>query len=150
MERIGFISKSPSDTWRIGEHIGKQSRRGDLITLSGELGAGKTQLVKGIAKGLGIEDWQYVVSPSFTILNIYDGEIDLCHVDLYRIVNMDFEDLNLEEYLDRGIVVVEWAERAQWQGERITIIIETIDETTRNIVMEVEDAGRSKIWRNFS
>jgi tRNA A37 threonylcarbamoyladenosine biosynthesis protein TsaE len=67
MERIEFISRSPSDTWDIGEHIGKYAKCGDLYALYGELGAGKTQLVKGIARGIGVKDWLYVVDITFTM-----------------------------------------------------------------------------------
>jgi len=71
VEKKEFISKSPSDTWNIGEYVGKQAIAGDIYALHGELGSGKTQLVKGIARGIGVVDWEYVVSPSFTIMNIY-------------------------------------------------------------------------------
>lgn len=150
MEKVEFISKSPSDTWDIGAHLGRHAQKGDVFLLFGELGAGKTQLVKGIARGLGVEDWEYVLSPSFTIMNIYEGRIDLCHVDLYRIEGNDVELLDLEEFIERGVTVVEWAERGSWQGNEITVSIEVIDEETRTIVLEVENAGRAKIWRNFS
>ena len=73
MERIEFTSKHPSETISIGEHIGKGASKGDLFLLFGELGAGKTQLVKGLAKGIGVEEWLYVLSPSFTLMNIYEG-----------------------------------------------------------------------------
>ncbi len=66
-------------------------------------------MVKGIARGIGVVDWEYVVSPSFTIMNIYEGNLRLCHVDLYRIEGTEMDDLNLEEFLQKGIVVVEWA-----------------------------------------
>ncbi len=85
MERIEFISKSASETIAIGAHIGRSALTGDLFLLYGELGAGKTQWVKGLARGMGVPDWQYVLSPSFTLMNVYEGRIDLCHVDLYRI-----------------------------------------------------------------
>ena len=107
MERIEFISRSPSDTWDIGEHIGKHVKRGDCYALYGELGAGKTQLVKGIARGLGVEDWLYVLSPSFTLMNVYEGLCTLCHVDLYRIDGPEAEGLDMEEYYESGIVVAE-------------------------------------------
>src|SRR5512147_899893 len=117
MERIEFTSRSPSDTIAIGEHIGKAAKVGDLFLLYGELGAGKTQLVKGLAKGIGVEDWQYVLSPSFTLMNIYEGKIDLCHVDLYRLESGDVDTLDIEEFLDKGVVAVEWAERfPAWQN----------------------------------
>jgi tRNA threonylcarbamoyladenosine biosynthesis protein TsaE len=135
VEKKEFISKSPSDTWGIGEYIGKQARPGDLYTLYGELGSGKTQLAKGIARGIGVADWEYVVSPSFTIMNIYEGDFSLCHVDLYRIKSAEVDDLNLEEFLQKGIVVVEWAERGRWWNDNIEVRVESTGEKERKIVI---------------
>ena len=150
MERIEFISRSPSETIAIGEHIGKHARVGDLFLLYGDLGAGKTQLVKGVAKGIGVEDWQYVLSPSFTIMNIYEGRIELCHVDLYRLEEGDVDGLDLDDFLERGIVVVEWAERfGAWQ-DAVKVSVDVRDEQQRMIVMEVGDVSRAQVWRHFS
>lgn len=135
MEKREFISKSPSETWDIGEYIGKQAQPGDLYTLYGELGTGKTQLAKGIARGIGVADWEYVVSPSFTIMNVYEGKFPFCHVDLYRIGGSEVDDLNLEEFLDTGIVVVEWAERGLWWGNNIEVYVENTGENERKIVI---------------
>jgi tRNA threonylcarbamoyladenosine biosynthesis protein TsaE len=135
VEKKEFISKSPSDTWDIGEYIGKQARPGDLYTLYGELGSGKTQLAKGIARGIGVADWEYVVSPSFTIMNIYEGDFSLCHVDLYRIESAEVDDLNLEEFLQKGIVVVEWAERGCLWNDNIEVHVESTGEKERKIVI---------------
>jgi tRNA threonylcarbamoyladenosine biosynthesis protein TsaE len=133
MEEKEYISKSPSDTWDIGEQIGKKARPGEVYALYGELGAGKTQLVKGIARGIGLADWQYVVSPSFTIMNVYEGDLGLCHVDLYRIEGGEVEDLDLEEFLEAGIVVVEWAERAAWPEAAIRVEFEVVGEEERRV-----------------
>ncbi|MDR2017875.1 MAG: tRNA (adenosine(37)-N6)-threonylcarbamoyltransferase complex ATPase subunit type 1 TsaE [Syntrophobacterales bacterium] len=149
MERIEFISKSPSDTWDIGEHIGRHARPGDCYALYGELGAGKTQLVKGIAKGVGVEDWLYVLSPSFTLMNVYEGSCTLCHVDLYRIDESEVESLDMEGYYESGIIVAEWAERSVWPEGTIRIYIEAFEKEDRKITLEVEDVSRAKIWRNF-
>jgi len=135
VEKKEFISKSPSDTWDIGEYIGKQARPGDLYTLYGELGSGKTQLAKGIARGIGVADWEYVVSPSFTIMNIYEGDFLLCHVDLYRVESTEVDDLNLEEFLQKGIVVVEWAERGCLWNDNIEVHVESTGEKERKIVI---------------
>jgi tRNA threonylcarbamoyladenosine biosynthesis protein TsaE len=135
MEEKEFISKSPSDTLDIGEMLGKTAKKGDLYAVYGELGAGKTQLVKGVARGIGVKDWQYVLSPSFTIMNIYEGDINLCHVDLYRIDGGEVEYFALEEFLENGIVVVEWAQRAKWQNEVIRIEIEAVSDEERRIVV---------------
>jgi tRNA threonylcarbamoyladenosine biosynthesis protein TsaE len=135
VERKEFISKSPSDTWDIGEQIGRQAKPGELYTLYGDLGTGKTQLAKGIARGMGVADWEYVVSPSFTIMNVYEGRSTLCHVDLYRISGDEVAELNLEEFLETGIVVVEWAERGLLWECKMEIHIENSGENDRNIVM---------------
>jgi len=150
MERIEFISKSPYDTWDIGEQIGKQAKKGDLFIIYGELGSGKTQLVKGIARGIGVADWQYVVSPSFTIINIYEGNHSLCHVDLYRLEPHEVIDINVEEFLNESVVVVEWAERGKWWNGAIKIFIDSTGEMERKITMEVEDVSRAEIWRHIS
>ena len=135
MEKREFISKSPSDTWDIGEYIGEHASPGDLYALHGELGSGKTQLVKGIARGMGVTDWEYVASPSFTLMNVYEGKFSLCHVDLYRISGGEVDNLNIEEFLDKGIVVVEWAERALWWSDNIEVHVEITGEKERKIVI---------------
>lgn len=136
MVRTEFTSKSPSETWAIGEQIGRKAKRGDLYAIHGELGAGKTQLVKGIAKGLGVEDWLYVVSPSFTIMNIYEGRKEkLCHVDLYRIDERESEPLDIDEFLTEGVVAVEWAERSRWWDGIIQVYIEVLEDGERKITI---------------
>ncbi len=136
MERTEFISKSPSNTWDIGDYIGRHAKKGEIYLLKGELGAGKTHLVKGIARGMGVKEWQYVVSPSFTLINIYEGaSFDLCHVDLYRIEDIEIEDLQIEEFLERGIVVVEWSDKRQWDNDTVKIEIHVTGEEERNIVL---------------
>lgn len=136
MAKTEFTSRSPSETWEIGEQIGRRAKRGDLYAIYGELGAGKTQFVKGIAKGLGVEDWLYVVSPSFTIMNIYEGnDTNLCHVDLYRIEDSEFEPLSIEEFLEDGVVAIEWAERAHWWDGIIQVDIEIMGEEERKITI---------------
>lgn len=149
MERIEFISRSPSDTVGIGEHIGRFSKIGDLFLLYGELGAGKTQFVKGLAKGLDVPDWEYVVSPSFTLLNTYAGRCGLCHVDLYRLERVDAEGLGIEESLDEGVVAVEWAEKSSWWNSPIKVNIAFTSDEERSIILEVDDVSRAKIWRDF-
>ena len=135
MEKKEFISSSPSDTWDIGERIAKDAKQGDLYALYGELGAWKTQFVKGLARGIGVRDWQHVVSPSFTIMNLYEGALNLCHVDLYRIERDEVGDFELERFLETGVVVIEWAERAAWPEGTIKVNIEVISEEERKIVI---------------
>lgn len=94
---------------KIAEKLGKLVTSGDIICMSGDLGAGKTTFTQSFAKGLSIED--YITSPTFTLINEYNGRIPLYHFDVYRINNiMDMEDLGYEEYFyGAGVCVIEWA-----------------------------------------
>lgn len=147
MEKIEFTSRSPSETWDIGEQLGKEAKKGDLFAISGELGAGKTQLVKGIARGIGVDDWIYVVSPSFTIMNIYQGRaFNLCHVDLYRLEGQETQPLSIEELREEGVVAIEWAERASGLEGAVQITIEVVGEEQRRI--SVVKAGVDQTCRS--
>jgi tRNA threonylcarbamoyladenosine biosynthesis protein TsaE len=110
------ISHSPAETAALGEQWGRAAESGLVIGLSGDLGAGKTQLVKGLARGLGIAT--RVHSPTFALVNIYSGgRLTLFHLDLYRLdTRQQIAAAGLEEYLrPAGVTVIEWAER--WFGE---------------------------------
>src|SRR5512136_2739206 len=107
-----LISHSPTETIALGEQWGRAAESGLVIGLSGELGAGKTQFVKGLARGLGIE--ARVQSPTFALVNIYTGgRLTLFHLDLYRLDTPEqITAAGLEEYLrPEGVTVIEWAER---------------------------------------
>src|SRR5256885_638503 len=140
------ISNSPEETEALGSEWGKAAQRGWVIGLSGELGAGKTQLVKGIAHGLGIEE--RVHSPTFALINIYmGGRLTLYHLDLYRLEKREqIEAAGLLEYLDSdGVTVIEWAERLFGTKGRPALRpggwyrgaqLETASESVRRIVYE--------------
>lgn len=116
-----FISHSPAETETFGERQGRAAERGRVIALSGELGAGKTQLVKGLARGLGIA--ARVHSPTFTLVNEYGGgRLRLFHLDLYRLETpAQILSAGLEEFLQpEGVTVIEWGER--WFGKHSTPI----------------------------
>ncbi len=103
----------PEQTQRLGCVIGQHARPGDVYLLSGPLGAGKTCLTQGLAKGLGVEG--YVRSPTFVLMTRHHGRLTLHHIDLYRIGGpAEAWDLGLDEQLfDGGVCVIEWAERAE-------------------------------------
>jgi tRNA threonylcarbamoyladenosine biosynthesis protein TsaE len=106
------ISTSPAETEAAGERFGKRLRIGDLVLLVGELGAGKTTFVRGVARGTG--STAPVASPTFQLVRVYPGRVQLAHVDLYRIDNpSELGDLGLDELLDHGAVVVEWGDRLE-------------------------------------
>jgi tRNA threonylcarbamoyladenosine biosynthesis protein TsaE len=101
----------PAATRRLGERIGKRLRAGDVVLLSGELGAGKTVLAQGIGQGLGVHD--PIKSSSFVIMNEYDGRLRMYHADLYRLEDpAQVAELALDELAAEGVLVVEWPERA--------------------------------------
>jgi len=106
-------TKSGAETVELGARLGRVLAPGDFIALVGELGAGKTQFAKGIALGLEVDPGTPVTSPTYTILNIYQGRLPLYHFDLYRLHGPEeVEDLGFEEYFSGdGACVVEWAER---------------------------------------
>jgi len=111
-EMLRIISHSPEETRALGEKLAARLAPGDVVILEGELGAGKSELARGIAKGLGVTET--VTSPSFTILNVYEsGRCPLYHFDWYRLESAEeLFELGLEEYLGGdGIAVVEWAEK---------------------------------------
>jgi tRNA threonylcarbamoyladenosine biosynthesis protein TsaE len=112
------------ETIKLGEIIGKSLEPGSIIALRGGLGAGKTVLVKGIARGLGIEDEP--VSPTFVIMNAYEGRIPLYHFDLYRISGADeLTGIGADEFLyGGGVSAVEWAERVEEIFPEYTIYID--------------------------
>ena len=138
-----FISHGPAETESLGERWGRAAQHGLVIGLSGDLGAGKTQLVKGLARGLGIT--ARVHSPTFTLVNEYGGgRLRLFHLDLYRLETRgQMVSAGLEEFLQPdGVTVIEWAERLEdgrWKMEDGKIIrakIEIIGETERRIVYD--------------
>lgn len=93
---------------RVGEKLAQVLRGGEIIELSGDLGSGKTTFVKGLAKGLGSED--KVTSPSFALKNVYEGRLELCHFDLYRLEEPGLINYEIKDSLkDDSIVAIEWA-----------------------------------------
>ena len=106
-------TRSAEETIKLGEKIAARLKPGDIVALSGELGSGKTTLVKGIAKGLGVANYRYVNSPSFVLVKEYKGKIPLFHFDIYRLDSLkDIEDIGYEDYLARrGVVVIEWSSK---------------------------------------
>lgn len=108
-----FKTESPEETQALGEKIGKTFRQGDVIALIGDLGTGKTCLTQGIARGVGIASDEVVNSPSYILINEYNGKIPIYHIDLYRLEDSaEIAELGLSEYVEgNGICIIEWAER---------------------------------------
>lgn len=136
-----FTSHSTADTESLGESWGRCASNGLVIALTGDLGAGKTQLVRGIARGLGVAS--RVHSPTFTLVNEYTGgRLRLFHLDLYRLETIgQVHSAGIEEYLQpEGVAVIEWAERLpddEFRSARLRRVnIEIVGETERRITYE--------------
>jgi tRNA threonylcarbamoyladenosine biosynthesis protein TsaE len=113
LQRWAVLTTSSEETGALGRSLGEIVKRPSVILLEGELGAGKTCLIQGLARGLGVPEGQPVTSPSYALMNHYRGRLDLYHFDLYRLFNTDdVLDLGFDEYLaGTGVTVVEWADR---------------------------------------
>jgi len=142
-------SKSTSQTIRIGKSIGSRLRAGDVVALVGELGAGKTQFIKGLAAGAGVGKPTYVSSPSFTLINEYPGKVPFYHIDLFRLESQkEAEGLGLEDYLHGGgITAIEWADKipSLLPGEMLSIHMVYTGKNTRSIEM----TGKGKRYEEF-
>lgn len=134
-----YISRSEKDTEEIGERLAHSlPQHGVVIAMYGELGAGKTAFVRGLARGLEVEG--HVVSPTFNIVNEFYGKRDLFHFDMYRLGSADeLFDIGWEDYLNRGgVCAVEWSENVPeaFDGSEIRVTITKNSDTERKIVIE--------------
>jgi len=149
---LTIISKSPEETKKLGEDIGKLVRAGDLLAFYGELGAGKTCFIQGISQQLEVKD--YVTSPSFTIINEYRGKIPIYHFDLFRLNNAEeILELGYKEYFyGEGLTVIEWAEKIEeyLPKEHLKIDIKFEDHYKRTITFIPQGDRFEKILKELS
>jgi tRNA threonylcarbamoyladenosine biosynthesis protein TsaE len=127
------------DTWALGRRLAASLRPGDLVVLSGPLGAGKTALTQGIGEGLGVEG--RVTSPTFVIARVHRGRVPLVHVDAYRMRDagpVALDDLDLDEDIDSSVVVVEWGDGLveQLSDSHVEIRLERHDDDSRTATIE--------------
>lgn len=134
---LEIVSESSARTFDIGCSIGRRLSAGDIVALTGELGAGKTSLTQGIASGLEVSNKYQITSPTFTLVNEYPGRLTLYHVDVYRLAGSDdmlamgYEDF----FFGKGVTVIEWAEKIRdiLPAESYVIKMTYVDEDTRKI-----------------
>jgi tRNA threonylcarbamoyladenosine biosynthesis protein TsaE len=127
------------DTRTFGRELASSLRAGDLVVLSGPLGAGKTALAQGIGAGLGVSG--RVTSPTFVIARVHQGAVPMVHVDAYRLRDsgrLDLDDLEIDEELDRAVVVVEWGEGVveAFSDSHLEVRIERRDDDVRLVTVE--------------
>lgn len=130
--RVATVLRTVEDTRAFGRQLAGRLRAGDLVVLSGPLGAGKTALAQGIGEGLGVTG--RVTSPTFVIARVHRGPLPLVHVDAYRLRDgrldlKNLDDLELDEELDRAVVVVEWGEG----------VVEALSDSHLEVVLERHD-----------
>lgn len=148
---ITIRTEGPEKTVEVGRIIGNLLSSGDLICLVGELGTGKTTIVKGIAEGLGIKKGD-VTSPTFIILREYKARFPLYHVDLYKVDTVyDIRDIGLEEviYSKEGITAIEWADRIKdiLPEDRMEIEIRWLSDTERDLEIRATGPHHGKILK---
>jgi tRNA threonylcarbamoyladenosine biosynthesis protein TsaE len=134
---VKYLAESPQDTKEFGMALARLLQPGDLISLEGELGAGKTQVAKGIGAGLGILETT-ITSPSFTLINQYEGQYPVYHFDVYRIEPSSLEDLGYEEYFfGNRICLVEWGNRIReyLPAEYLQIVIRETAPQQRELIL---------------
>ena len=130
---------SPDETLAFGRHFAERLEVGDCVAMAGSLGAGKTLLVRGIAEGLGLDDTRLVSSPTYVLVREYLARIPIFHIDLYRMGDprAELADLGLEEMLEEGVALIEWADRATTAlpHNRWEIAIEITAESSRRFTV---------------
>jgi tRNA threonylcarbamoyladenosine biosynthesis protein TsaE len=136
VEKYEIITHTGEETMLFSQRLGELLQASDVITLEGDLGAGKTTFTKGLAKGLGVK--RVVNSPTFNIIKEYKGRLPLYHMDVYRVQGSE-EDLGFDEYFyGNGVSVVEWAHliESQLPDDLLKISLYHVGDTTRKMVLE--------------
>lgn len=150
-DRHSFLARSESDTARLARFLADQLVVGDVIALSGDLGAGKTAFSRALIRSVVGDEDTDVPSPTFTLVQTYDSgqRSTIFHADLYRLGGPeDFEDLGLEDEKDTGIFLVEWPDRLpEWWRENALEIVITVPESTDQNVRLFTLSGTTTIWR---
>ncbi|MFH1216850.1 MAG: tRNA (adenosine(37)-N6)-threonylcarbamoyltransferase complex ATPase subunit type 1 TsaE [Pseudomonadota bacterium] len=150
MTSPGIISlPTLDDTLRFGRHLGRTARPGDIFTLSGDLGAGKTTLTQAIGQGIEVPPEYYITSPTFSLLHEYPGRIPLYHMDLYRLGSPDeIEELGFEDYIyGNGLTVIEWPDRLEhlMPPGRLDIRLSIVTETSRSALLNAHGEMLSRL-----
>lgn len=154
-ERWTLLSRTPEETFRLGEDFGKRALGGEVIALIGPLGAGKTLFVKGLGKGLAIPE-SSISSPTFVLMHTHEGRLPLYHIDLYRLESKAaIEAIGLDEFVEgNGVAAVEWADKGEGllppESLKIEISYAPVDPPTgsgdRRDIILTASGSRYKTW----
>jgi tRNA threonylcarbamoyladenosine biosynthesis protein TsaE len=131
---LTFRTDSPEATRQLAARLGAHLQAGDVVALYGDLGAGKTCFVQGLAAGMGIRD--HVTSPTFILVRTHPGTPALCHADAYRLESpAELEDLGLEDLLAEAVLAIEWAEKVQeaLPTDRLEVTLRILDDDAREL-----------------
>ncbi len=149
--KLEILTGSPDETQKLGRTIGTIALEGDVVLLHGDLGAGKTCITQGIAEGLGVKE--PVRSPTFMLVNEYQGRLKLYHADFHRLDNLnEIWDLGIDEYISgNGLFVVEWAEKGidVFPEEHLVIKIINVDENQRKFLISSKGIRGNMLLQNL-
>ncbi len=135
-QRKEHVTRSEEETFQLAKKLSQGFKGKEVVFLMGELGTGKTIFAKGLAAGLGLEDFHQVCSPSYTLVNIYQGKHTIFHIDLYRLgKDSEIMDLGWEDYLGQGVIIVEWAEKVKFDLDAIRITLRMGKKDQRKIII---------------
>ncbi|MFQ3545507.1 tRNA (adenosine(37)-N6)-threonylcarbamoyltransferase complex ATPase subunit type 1 TsaE [Halobacillus rhizosphaerae] len=149
MTTFELQTTSPEETMEFAERLGRELSPGDVLTLEGDLGAGKTTFTKGLGRGLGVT--RTINSPTFTIIKQYKGRMPFYHMDVYRLEDSD-EDLGFEEFFEgEGVTVVEWAHFIEeyLPEQRLAIQIKYVDDEKRTIMLEASSQHFEEVCKEL-
>lgn len=145
-------SRSAEETLEIGRRVGAACGAGVLVALEGELGAGKTRFVKGLALGAGVADADLVTSPTFVLMNLYRGRMPVAHYDLYRLDAVDLPSLGFHDFRETSLMVVEWAEKAEERlyGDHVRVRFEITGENSRRLMFGARGPGSAALLEGLN
>jgi len=138
-QTVCFVTSSPDETGALGRKVGVACEAGSLLALVGDLGAGKTRFVKGLAAGLGAASEDEVTSPTFVLMNLHrGGRLPLAHIDLYRLEAVDLASIGFYDYRRDGVIAVEWADKVDEEllGDHLRVAFTVEGESCRRLVFQ--------------
>lgn len=140
---------SPEETTALGRRVGEGATAGTLLALMGELGAGKTRFVKGVALGAGVPDENLVTSPTFVLLNLYSGRLPIAHFDLYRLDAVDLPSLGFYDVRREAVVLIEWAEKVAESllEDHVRVTFEVTGERSRRLMFQARGPRSEALLR---